>query len=297
MSRAILVTGASGYIGRHLVRHLKNKGERVIGFSRYEKPQGMEDVEWRCGDVTLIDSLEKVTVGCDVVVHLACSSLKYSLSDPLYDFRVNASGTLNMLEVSRRCGVKKFIYTSTAQVYGSKAKLPMKESEPVFPDTPYAASKLSGEIYCKTYSSCFGLNTVILRLFNVYGSDISSITRDTVESIFINRVKRGLSLVVKDITESRDFIHISDVVYAICLAMDSDVDGETINIGTGEETTIYRLAEMIKNIANSDVDIVVEGKLDNPIRMQADIEKAKKLLKFCPKVSLYEGLLGMINQS
>jgi len=292
----ILITGASGYIGQHLISYLKEKKLNVIGFSRSNKPNYLDNVQWYCGDIKNIDDLKKAMIDTDGVVHLACSCLNQSFKDPISDFKVNALGTLNVLEASRTLGIKKVVYTSTSQIYSKKSVLPIDENQLAEPETPYAASKLTGEIYCKLYSENYDLNVLILRLFNVYGNSIPSIKKQTVESIFIDKIKQGLPPVINNSNDSRDFIYIEDVVEAIFLALQADLKYEVINIGSGVETSIENLAQIIKKLLRSNIEIIEQSSPKTSFRLQANITNAMKLLNFEPKIDLETGIKNIALQ-
>jgi len=291
----VLVTGASGYIGQHLVQSLLKDDIAVRGFSRGPRPVGLSSIEWRQGDVRRLADVEQAVRGCNAVVHLACLPLGQSWQDPLNGFHVNALGTLNVLHAAKAAGVRQVVYTSTAQVYGVVDHLPVTEKVPTQPVSPYAASKLCGEVLCTTFTCCYGLGTVVLRLFNVYGTPVDGSERPTVETVFVRRVAQGLPPVIKgDPEEGRDFIHVSDVVRAILLALDMGVTGEIINGGSGVMTTLLELARLVIEISGAQMNPVVEKTDARPMRLQADVRKARRVLGFEAEISLSEGLSQML---
>ncbi len=298
MAQHVLITGASGYVGRHLINSLSQANIRVRGFARSAKPAGLPGVEWQQGDVRHLADLQQAMQGCSSVVHLACLPLGLSFQDPINDFQVNALGTLNVLHAAQATGVKRVVYTSTAQVYGSTERLPMTEDDLPQPTSPYAASKLCGEHLCITFARCYGLNTMILRLFNVYGSALGGNERSTVETVFLRRVSQGLPPLIKgDPTQGRDFIHINDVVRSIRLALDKAGAGVVINIGTGQMTTLLELAELIIKLAGgAKLKPLVEDQEAQPIRIQADIHRAKERLGFQAEITLASGLSHMLER-
>lgn len=290
----VLVTGASGYIGQHLVQSLLKDGVAVRGFSRGPRPVGLSAIEWQQGDVRRLADVKRVMRDCDTVVHLACLPLGQSWQDPLSDFHVNTMGTLNTLHAARSAGARQVLYTSTAQVYGFPERLPVGEEDATQPASPYAASKLCGEVLCTTFARCYALGTVVLRLFNVYGTPVDGSERGTVEAVFVRRVAQGLPPVIKgNPKEGRDFIHVSDVVRAIRLALDVEMKGEVINVGTGVITTLLELARLVIKISGAKMSPMVERADVRPMRIKADACKAKRLLGFEAEVPLSEGLSQM----
>lgn len=293
----VLVTGASGYIGQHLIESLLKDDVAVRGFSRGPRPVGLSAVEWQQGDIRRLADVQQAVQGCDAVVHLACLPLGQSLQDPLSDFHVNALGTFNMLYAARAAAIHQVVYTSTAQVYGYPERLPVGEEDATQPASPYAASKLCGEVLCTTFTRYYGLNTIVLRLFNVYGAPVDGSKRTTVEAVFVRWVAQGLPPVIKsDPEEGRDFIHVSDVVRAIRLALDLGGTGEVINVGTGVMTTLLELARLVIAIPGAEMSPVVERTGVRPMRIQADVRRARQVLGFQAEISLAEGLSQMLEQ-
>lgn len=292
--RRILITGCSGYIGSHLLNFLNQKAYPLAGFSHRENPGVTNDIRWTVGDIRSPSDLKNAMTGCECVIHLACSNLRTSFSDPRLDFEVNALGTLNVLESARSAGIRKVIYASTCQVYGSTAILPTPENAVTHPESPYAASKLTGEIYCGLYATHYNLDVIILRLFNVYGGNITPTERETVESIFFRQFMTGKCPAIHHSRHSRDFIHMEDVMRAFESALLSDHHYGVLNIGSGIETTIVDLALIIKSILKSDIEPKINESDESPMRQQADIQLATELIGFQPKVSLVQGLEGML---
>lgn len=290
----VLVTGASGYIGRHLVRSLLDDGVGVRGLSRAPRPAGSA-ADWRQGDVTRLSDLVAAMQGCDAVVHLACRGLRQSWDDPVEDFAVNAAGTLNVLQAAGIAGVRQVVYTSTAQVYGFAERLPVAEDQPPRPNSPYAASKLCGEVLCTSFADSYGLGVVVLRLFNVYGPPADEGERPSVETVFVRRVAAGLPPVIASHPdEARDFIHVSDVVRAIRLALGTRLAGEVLNVGSGVMTTVRELAALAIELSGERLSPVVEGAEGRPMRMQADTRKARRVLGFESEVPLRVGLAELL---
>jgi UDP-glucose 4-epimerase len=294
----VLVTGASGYIGQHLVKSLLEEEVAVRGFARNPRPVGLSAFEWQRGDIRRLADVEQAVQDCDAVVHLACLPLDRSWQDPLSDFHVNALGTLNVLHAAQEASVRRVVYTSTAQVYGFVDHLPVTEETLAEPASPYAASKLCGEVLCTTFARCYGLKTVVLRLFNVYGTPVDGSERPTVEAIFVRRVARGLPPILKgNPEEARDFVHVKDVVRAIRLALYREVTRQVINVGTGVMTTLLELARLVIDISRAPISPVVEETRSiRPMRIQTDVHRVREVLGFEAEISLSEGLSQMFEQ-
>lgn len=291
----VLVTGASGYIGQHLVLALQARGLAVRGFARTPAPRHLGAMAWRQGDVRSLADVIAAVQGCTAVVHLACAPLPQSFADPVSDFAVNAVGTLNVLAAARAAGARHIVYVSTAQVYGAAARLPASEDDPLRPSSPYAASKLCGEVLCQTFARCYGLGVTILRVFNAYGPAADGATRGSVEALFARRVVAGLPPVVKGHSgEARDFVHVRDVVQALARALEIGPTGEVINVGSGVLTTMRELADLVIEIAGLDLAPLVEPSDAPPLRLQADTRKAEDILGFKARVSLREGLAELV---
>jgi UDP-glucose 4-epimerase len=231
----------------------------------------------------------------DAVVHLAALiSVPESIRDPVLTNDVNVNGTLNLLKASVDFGVKRFVYASSCAVYGNAESLPIKEDCPARPESPYGVSKLVAENYVRTYHEDFGLETVCLRYFNVYGprqvySDYSGVITQ-----FMSRLAKDLPLVVfGDGEQTRDFVHVQDVAEANMLALkNGGIAGETFNIGTGVATTVNQLANMLLEVTNkTHLKIMHSKPRKGDIKHSvADISKARRKLHFNPKMSLKDGL-------
>jgi len=289
----VLVTGAGGYIGRHLLQELSVGPWEVRGLVHRGDPPSNGKTEWVRADILDRTAIAGAMQGCDLVVHLACKPMAESNQDPRGASQVNTIGTLNVMLAARAANIQRVIYTSTAQVYGRDGSLPLKETAPTRPDSAYATSKLGGETVCEGLAREYGMSAIILRLFNVYGSFIDGISRETVETAFMRRLLTGKKIqITSHPNEGRDFVHIRDVARAIRSAMEHDGAGiETMNIGCGELTTLTQLAGLVGEIAKSKSAPVIAANAERaPLQLQADIRKAKQVLGFQPAISLREGL-------
>lgn len=294
----VAITGGAGFIGSHLVERLVQRGDEVsvldnLSSGRLENlGDALQHVRFLKGDIRDHASIRSALEGAEAVVHLAAlTSVRESMERPLLYHEVNSTGTLNTLSESLRLGVRKFIYVSTCAVYGNPRKLPIREEHETNPLSVYAASKLSAEEYCRTYSRLGETRATILRLFNVYGPRQASGTYAGVIAQFVGRVKQGLPPVIYgDGEQTRDFIHVRDVVEYIVRAVDSEAN-ETINVGSGRSTSVNQLAELIIKTAGMDLTPVHEPARPEDIRhSRADISKARKIFGYVPRVSLEGGL-------
>jgi UDP-glucose 4-epimerase len=286
----VLVTGASGYLGQHLVRQLSALGMAVRGLAR-RPPPVRSDIEWVQGDVTDPDQVRSAMQDCDAVVHLACVPLNLSQDDPVTAFEINGVGTLNILQSAYERANVDVIYTSTAQVYGPGEQLPLADDHPVNPNSPYAAGKLWGEIACQTYARRYGVPVTILRIFNVYGLTVDGCERPTVETIFIRKVLEGQPPLIKGHPQTgRDFIHIDDVIRCLILALLGPKQGEIINVGTGVLTTLRDLARTIIELSGVSMDPIVQSEPEQAVQLCADMTKADQILGFQPRITLEAGL-------
>ena len=292
-----LVTGAAGFIGSNIVDRLLKDGHEVVAIDNesaechnkfYWNPKAENHVYDVC-DYSNIATLFK---GVDYVLHLAAEArIQPSLVNPFLTTKTNVLGTLTVLQAARSFGVKRVVYSSTSSAYGRKHKVPYNED--MVPDclTPYSVSKVTGEEYCKLYTRLFGLSTVTLRYFNVYGKNQPLKGQYApVVGLFMRQHGSGQPMtIVGDGLQRRDFTHVDDVVEANILAAISTneaVDGELFNIGTGVNYDMMDLATMIgKPMTN--ITFLPERKGESRETL-ADISKAKRILNWEPKVVLPE---------
>jgi UDP-glucose 4-epimerase len=303
----VLVTGGAGFIGSHTVDKLLDEGLGVVVLDNLRsgnlenlKPHiGEGNCRFVQGDVRDFGLVKDLVRDVDCVVHSAALiSVPESIKNPVLTNDVNVNGALNLLKACVDFDVKRFVYASSCAVYGNAESLPIKEACPARPESPYGVSKLVAENYARKYHEDFGLETVCLRYFNVYGprqvySDYSGVITQ-----FISRLAKGLPLVIfGDGEQTRDFVHVQDVVEANMLALkNGGVAGETFNIGTGVATTINQLANILLEVADKkhlklNHSKPRRGDINHSV---ADISKAKAQLDYNPKVSLKEGLEELI---
>jgi len=299
----VLVSGGAGFIGSHLVDRLLGDGFEVVVLDnlcggRVENVKqhiGEGSFRFVRGDVRDSSVVEELVRGVDAVFHLAALvSVPESFKDPVLTNDVNVGGTLNLLRVCVGSDVKRFVYASSCAVYGEAESLPLREDSPLRPASPYAVSKLAAENYVRVFYEIFGLETVCLRYFNVYGSRQVYSEYSGVMTQFISCLTKNLPLVIfGDGEQTRDFVQVQDVVEANMLALkNKGIVGETFNIGTGVATTINQLANVLLEVANKTHLKVMHSKpRRGDIKYSvADISKVKNKLHYNPKVSLGKGL-------
>lgn len=295
--RNVLVTGATGFVGPYLVRELLGRKAqiRVLAMNKASKLSGIDDkITLVNGNITDPSSLENVMENVDIVFHLAAvSNVKYAIEHPIETFETNATGTLNLLEMARKSEVSKFVYVSSSHVYGVPQYLPMDEKHPINPHEPYAASKAAAEMLVNIYTLNYGLETAVIRPFNMYGPGQSE---EFIIPSIIRQALRKDVVELGNLTPTRDFVCITDAVRGM-LAVAEHGEG-VYNIGSGTETSMKDLVETIINIIDpSKRYISVEKRrrsnaVDIP-RMCADISKIKKL-SWSPVVDLKHGLMKTI---
>ena len=298
----VLVTGGCGFIGSYLVRRLVNLGYNVVildNLARGNMITNLRDiannVRLMKGDIREYETVLKALKDVDVVFHLAAlTDVQESIEKPRLYHEVNSTGTLNLLQASVENKVEKFVYTSSCAVYGNPVKLPIDENHPTNPLSPYAASKLSAENYCKAYSNNYGLKVLILRLFNVYGPRQTKSYAGVI-SEFIKRVMDDKPPVIfGDGKQTRDFIYVEDVVEYLTKALDYEPEDkfDVFNVGTGKPVTINQLADLVlKIIGKENLKPVYEKPKEGEIKHSvADIVKAVNHLNYVPQYTLEEGL-------
>ncbi len=288
-----LVTGGAGFIGSHLVDSLIERGDQVIVIDNLltgKKENINPAAEFLKLDIRDLDEIRPHFEGVEAVFHLAAlPRIPISIEKPAESHAINATGTLNVLIVSRDAGVKKVIYSSSSSIYGNKDSLPLREDMSAFPLNPYAVQKYIGELYCRIFSELFGLKTVSLRYFNVYGPrQHTEGAYAPVMGIFLRQKSGGEFLTVTgDGGQTRDLTYVGDVVKANLLALESDKVGvgEAINIGGGKNYSVNEIAKFI----GGEVQYLA-ARPGEILHTLADITLAKKLLGWQPKTGIEEGI-------
>ena len=295
-----LITGGAGFIGSHLAEKLSPNHEVVIldDFSSGSEQnlrwaERKRNVSLVTGSVTDASLVCSCAAGCDGIFHQAAiASVPASVRDPVGTHEVNCTGTVQVLEAARKTGTKSVVMASSAAVYGDAPALPKTESMVPEPKSPYAIHKCTGEYYGQVYASLYGLKTVSLRYFNVYGPRQNpSSPYSGVISRFASDALQGTPLTIfGDGTQTRDFVYVADVVNANIRAMESDAQG-VFNIGTGLETDLLTLGEMIQSCTGNSPAVTFEPAREGDIhRSCADIAKAESAFGFVPEYSLQKGL-------
>jgi len=296
-----LVTGGGGFIGSALVHRLVEAGEQVrvvdnfsTGF-KHNLDDVLERIELMEGDLAEMSTAEAAVRDVEYVLHQAAiPSVQRSVDDPITSNRANVTATLNLLVAARQAGVKRLVYASSSSAYGDTEVLPKVETMPENPISPYALTKLTGEKYCVVFHRIYGLPTVCLRYFNVFGprQDPHS-PYSAVISRFIDMALAGRRpTVYGDGEQSRDFTYIDNVVSANLLACKADAaSGRFFNIGTGERHTLNELLGSLSRIIGKKLEAAyMEPRTGDVKHSQADIGQARKFLGYEPKVSFDDGL-------
>lgn len=292
-----IVTGGSGFIGSYIAEAVAESHDVVVidNFSsgKSENMSGFPDnIRVIRGSITNISLLTDAFKGADGVFHLAAiASVARSVDDPLATHKTNLTGTLNVLLAARECGVRKVVFSSSSAVYGDEKTLPKREDMLPAPLSPYAVSKLAGEYYCNVFSECFGVKTISLRYFNVFGPRQDPHAEyAAVIPKFITRLIDNLPpIIFGDGKQTRDFVYIKDVVRANILAMQSSATG-TFNIGSGKKIDLNTLACTLAEIMKVHLHPIHEKPRTGDIRDSiSDITQAKKAFRYHPRYSLDEG--------
>jgi len=295
----VLVTGGGGFIGSHLTSALAADNHvRVLDdFSTGQRANLPEDVTIIEGDVRDAATVNAAMEYVDIVFHEAAMvSVPESIEQPVDCHELNGSATVTVFDCARRQDAR-VVFASSAAVYGNPDAVPIREDAPTDPTTPYGIEKHLGEQYARFYSEQYGLPTVPLRYFNVYGPRGLDGEYAGVIGTFIRQAQAGDPLTVEGTgTQTRDFVHVDDVVRANLHAATTDTVGRPFNVGTGQSITINELAETVRDVVGADIAINHVPKRKNDIeRSEADLRDARELLGYKPTVSLREGLIATLN--
>lgn len=295
-----LVTGGAGFIGSHLVDCLVAEGAQVVilddlstGLEHNVHPQA----DLVVADVADLDTMSRCCVGADVVFHLAArKTVARSVEEPIDTDRVNTGGTLAVLVAARAAGVSRVVYSSSSSVYGGAEALPTPEAAGAKPRSPYAVSKLAGEMYCRVFHELHGMPTVALRYFNVYGPrQLPGGPYAAVIPAFINAFREGLAPEIHgDGEQSRDFAYVDDVVEANLAAARSDAltcGGKVYNVAGGEAVTLHALLRHVEEaVGRSIVPRHVPSRPGDVRHSHADLSAAAADLHWAPRVPIGEGI-------
>jgi nucleoside-diphosphate-sugar epimerase len=295
-----LVTGGAGFIGSHLCEELVRRGERVrvvdsLITGRRENLAHLPEVEFLPGDLAHPEVAARAVHGVDYVLHQAAiPSVPRSVDDPVTSNRANIDASLNVLVAARDAGVRRVVYAGSSSVYGNSPTLPEVETMPTAPLSPYALQKLVAEQYCQMFTALYGLETVTIRYFNVFGprQDPSS-PYSGVISLFISALCEGRRpTIYGDGEQTRDFTYVADVVDGVLRACSAPAaSGEVINVATAHQISLKQLFETVKRTVGSALDpIYAEPRAGDVRDSLADIGKARRLLGYTPIVGFDEGL-------
>ena len=292
--RTLLVTGGAGFIGSHIVDAVVDRNDvRVLDSlstgSRDRLPDGVRLIE---GDIRDQETVEAAMEGVDVVFHEAAMvSVPESVDRPRACHDVNGTATVTLLEAAR-ANDSRVVFASSAAIYGHPDRVPIAEDAPKRPASPYGLEKLTGDYYTRIYADRYGLDTVSLRYFNAYGPRQTGGQYSGVISTFLDQARLGEPITVEgDGEQTRDFVHVDDIVQANLRAATTDSTGTSYNIGTGSNITIRELAETVQRVTDTDSEIVhVDPRPGDIEQSEADITKARDRLGYTPTVTLEDGL-------
>lgn len=306
----VLVTGAAGFIGSHLVELLLSKGITVKALVHYNSradigwlqkiPQALKkNLKIYFGDIRDSDAIHKTVKNCDYVFHLAALiGIPYSYSNPSEYVSTNIVGTHNILKACKENSIIRLVHISSSEVYGTAKYIPIDENHPLQGQSPYSATKISADKMVESYFCSFNIPVVTIRPFNTYGPRQS--TRAVIPTI-ISQLLHGREMHLGMLDSTRDFTFVTDTAYAMALAAVADnVNGETINLGVGKEISIRDLAKLIGEVFGSDPILIEDPNRLRPensevLRLCSNNQKAIHLLKWEPKVTLREGLKTTID--
>ncbi len=309
-NKSILVTGAGGFIGSHLVEKLVNMGAKVRAFVRYNSrgdpgllsmlpSEALEKLDIVSGDLRDYPAVLSASRDIEIIYHLgALIAIPYSYKHPAEVIESNVLGTMNVLLAGRENGVPRIVHTSTSEVYGSAIWVPISETHPLQGQSPYSASKIGADKLAESFYNAFDLPVVTIRPFNTYGPRQSA--RAVIPSIIMQALNHKV-VRLGNLGAYRDFTYVSDTVEGfLCAAKTHDVEGKTINLGVGTEIRIIDLANEIISILGKPIDIEVDPERLRPpksevTRLLSDNTLAKKLLGWLPHVSLRDGLSKTID--
>jgi nucleoside-diphosphate-sugar epimerase len=296
-----LVTGGAGFIGSNIVRRLVAEGEKVrvldnFSTGKKENLVGVNKVDIVEGSLTDRETVKKALEGVEYVLHQgAIPSVPRSVADPLGSNEANITGTLMAMEVAKEIGVRRFIFAASSSAYGDTEILPKVENMPGDPLSPYAVGKYSGELYAKVFAGIYGLQTVSLRYFNIFGpyQDPDSQYAAVIPKFIMKMLIGEAPVIYGDGEQSRDFTFIDNAVEANLLACRSDRvgKGEVINIACGESYSLNELVRELNKILNTNIEPVYTDPQPGDVKHSlADVSKAKELLGYEVKVDFKEGL-------
>jgi nucleoside-diphosphate-sugar epimerase len=297
----VLVTGGGGFIGSHLAARLASLGHSIRILDNFATGRRSNvlaltgEIELVEGDIQSYERVHNAVAGCEVVFHQAAlPSVPRSVADPLTSNATNVTGTLNVLLAARDAGVRRVVFASSSSVYGATKELPKREDMAPLPVSPYAVAKLACEGYCRSFGEVYGLETVALRYFNVFGpnqdprSQYAAVVPNFITAVLTNEPPT----IFGDGEQSRDFTYVENVVEANMLAMDADVaPGRVYNVACGQAVTLNQLFAELRELVDSDLEPVYVPPRAGDVRHSlADLTRTRHDLGYEPSVELREGL-------
>ena len=307
--RRVLVTGAAGFVGTHLVEALVTAGATVTGFVHYRSggnrdslallsPEVRDAVQWVAGDLCDADAVGRATTGQHVIFHLgAVIAIPYSYAHPVHVAQTNVIGTLNTLVAARNAGVERFIHTSTSEVYGSARIVPIGEDHPLSAQSPYAATKIGADALAASFHRSFELPVVTVRPFNIFGprqSGRAVIPTIAAQALHADAIRIG------SLSPKRDFTFVTDTIEGFLqLAQCDQAIGQTVNLGSGREISVGQVVERILQLVGRALPVMSVVERARPetsevTRLLSDPSRAYRLIGWAPRVSFEEGLRQVI---
>lgn len=304
--RSVFFTGGAGFIGRHVIPMLLEKGYKVRVMDNMSRgDRELMDELSRTGEVELVErdvryggSVERAMKGCESVIHFAAVSINKSLADPDESVAINLTGSHNVFAAAANQGVSRLVFASSASVYGDPEELPMREDGALRPLTPYCISKRASEDLLSFYGRTQGLPWIALRFFNVYGPGQKTTAYYTsVINHFVDRLKRGDAPIIDGSGEqSMDFVHVYDIARATVCALESKTANRAVNIGTGVETSVAELARILVDAAGVQVKPIFSERKVLVSRRAADIKLAEEILGWKPSISVSDGMTDLVRR-
>lgn len=303
----ILVTGGAGFIGSHLCDELLRAGHQILALDNLRNGS-LDNLQWASqqenfqfveGDILDPEVCNTAAEGVEAIYHLACLGVRHSIHSPFENHRVNAEGTLNVLEAAKLQGVRKFFYISTSEIYGGAQTFPINEDTLPCPFTVYGASKLAGEHYANAYHTCYGLDSTVIRIFNNYGprAHYEGDAGELIPRAIVNLLYDKQPVVFGDGQVTRDFFYVQDTARALRQLLNvPELNGITLNMGTGTEYTIKTVVEtIVRLMGKQEIGIeFIDGRPADVPRLWVDASRFYAMTGFQTECSFEERLLETI---
>ncbi len=302
--KKIVITGGAGFLGSHLASSLLTLGGEVVILDDFSNGKEIHlqkiinhpQLTVQRGDITNSTDVQRAFADAEVILHLAVLDLRASIKDPLRVNRVIVDGTLTCLEQARKQPIQLFLNCSSSEVYGSAQKIPMDETHPLHPETPYAAAKVAQDMYVRTYGETYGLPWNTVRPFNMYGphSHWQGARGELIPKMIVRAMNRQPLVIFGDGQQTRDFTYVQDACDAIIKILEQEKGrGEIVNICSGVETSVLQMARVICQYFKLDPELMIQRQAARPAdvrRHLGDPAKLKTLFHFTPTLSLEQGL-------